>query len=228
MLNDPWSIGYVSTLIELQPFAKKEDWEDFYYESGEKRKSEIMKLNRNMQDILEDESLVKNDKEFVKKMNSIYKNINTQHGRTKEDIIKKGNILYNDVQSNGSGITLDECIECVRFRIICETWNGIIVREHNTIENLKKKFPTYDFKKSTGQMDHQYAVDYEIYKNGKLSSAIQIKPESYTWNAPYINKAKGANKIKNQAYTNVFNALVYDIIADGRGNIKNPEILTTL
>lgn len=33
MLNDPWSVGYVSTLIELQSWQSKEEWEEFYYEA---------------------------------------------------------------------------------------------------------------------------------------------------------------------------------------------------
>ena len=35
--------------------------------------------------------------------------------------------FYNTVKNNGYGLTLDECIECVRFRVICETYNGIII-----------------------------------------------------------------------------------------------------
>lgn len=31
-LNDPWSVGHVSTLIEAQTFLSKEQWEQFYYE----------------------------------------------------------------------------------------------------------------------------------------------------------------------------------------------------
>lgn len=37
MLNDPWSVGYVSTLIELQEWESKEQWEEFYYANGEQR-----------------------------------------------------------------------------------------------------------------------------------------------------------------------------------------------
>ena len=29
LLNDPWSVGYVSMLIELQTFHNKEEWKQF-------------------------------------------------------------------------------------------------------------------------------------------------------------------------------------------------------
>ena len=77
-------------------------------------------------------------------------------------------------------------------------------------------------------MDHTFAVDYELYKNGVLTSAIQIKPQSYTWNAPYIQKARNANKHKNQEYLNKFGVQVYDVISDSKGNIINTDVLKNL
>ena len=49
MLNDPWSVGYVTTLVEMKPFSKKEEWERFYYETGEKRNSQINKFSFELQ-----------------------------------------------------------------------------------------------------------------------------------------------------------------------------------
>lgn len=44
MLNDPWSVGYVSTLIELQEWKSKEEWEaKAYYYTKHRRKP----INRN-------------------------------------------------------------------------------------------------------------------------------------------------------------------------------------
>ena len=92
------------------------------------------------------------------------KNVNTQKGRTKEDLRAKGEILFNAVKNNGYGLTLEECIECVRFRVICETWNGIILRENNTIKTLQGLFPNLTFEKADGKLDHTYAVDFQVYK----------------------------------------------------------------
>jgi ferredoxin-like protein FixX len=228
MLNDPWSVGYVTTLIELVPFEKKEDWEKFYHESGQKREVEISKLISDLQHKLNDESLIRVNKNSVNQLSWDLKNLNTQYGRTKERLQKKGLILFNEVKNNGLGLTVEECIECVRYRVICETWNGVIVRERNTVQNLLKQFPTTEFKKVSGEMDHTFAVDYELYKNGVLTAAIQIKPQSYTWNAPYIQKARNANKHKNQEYFKKFGVQVYDIISDSRGNIINADVLKNL
>ena len=126
------------------------------------------------------------------------------------------------------GINLQECAECVRFRVICETWNGIIVREHNTITELKRLFHNMEFRKVDGEFDHQYAVDYELYNLGKLICGIQIKPQSYTWNAPHIQKARIANKKKNEDYFNMFGRKVFDIISAHNGSIKNPEIIDSI
>jgi len=228
MLNDPWSVGYVTTLIELVPFEKKEDWENFYYESGQKRELEIAKLSPDLQNTVNDESLIRVNRSAVNQLSWDLKNLNTQYGRTKERLQKKGLILFNEVKNNGLNLTLEDCIECVRFRVICETWNGVIVRERNTVQNLLNQFPNTEFRKVSGEMDHTFAVDYELYKNGVLTSAIQIKPQSYTWNAPYIQKARNANKHKNQEYFKKFGVQVYDVISDSKGNIVNPDVLKNL
>ncbi len=228
MLNDPWSVGYVTTLIELSPFIKKEHWEESYYSSGMERERLVGSLNLKVQECLNDEQLVRNSKSQVVEMGYDLKNLNTQFGRTKERLYKKGEILYGNVKDNGFGLTIDECFECVRFRVICETWNGVIIRERNTIQALQKVLPELEFRKVPGEIDHRYAVDYEVYKNNILSSAIQIKPESYTRNAPYIAKAKNANKQKNTEYYDKFKVTVFDIISDSRGNVSNKEILRHL
>lgn len=64
MLNDPWSVGYVSTLIELQSWQSKEEWEEFYYRSGEQRQA-LLGDNR---DSLDNFSLIRTDREAVNKL----------------------------------------------------------------------------------------------------------------------------------------------------------------
>lgn len=118
MLNDPWSVGYVSALIELQSWKSKEDWEDFYYQSGEQRRS-LLGENRA---ILDDFSLIRTNRAEVNKLLWDVKNLNTQYGRTREDLNGRAEALYAAVRNNGHGLTLEECEECVRFRVICEIW----------------------------------------------------------------------------------------------------------
>ena len=228
MLNDPWSVGYVTTLIELVSFTEKEEWENFYYESGQQREKLIEKLNVENQNIINDETLIRINKNIVNQLSWDLKNINTQYGRTKDSLYRKAQLLFEKVKNDIVGITLDECFECVRFRVICETWNGVIIRERNTVQNLLKQFPNTEFRKVNGEMDHTFAVDYELYKNNILTSAIQIKPQSYTWNTPYIEKARNTNRYKNQNYLKKFGVQVYDVISNSKGDIINTDVIKNL
>jgi hypothetical protein len=220
MLNDPWSVGYVSQLIETKEWINKEEWENFYYESGLQRKK-LLGFNES---ILNDDSLQLTNKSAINSLSWELKNLNYQHGRTKEDLMRKARKLHN-VSPN---LTINECYECVRFRTICETWNGIIVRETNTIRNLSVLFPNLVFKKTNGMIDHTYAVDYEVFFNGKLKYGIQIKPQSYTYNAPYLQKARLANQQKYTAYFNLNGVKVLTVISKGNGEILNNEVLQQL
>ena len=218
-LNDPWSVGYVTSLIESENFKTKEEWESFYYDSGKKRNKTIASLPADKQLIIKDFSKVNNYQNLPWDI----KNVNTQHGRTKEDLSKKGKILYDYMQSNtSSNITLEECCECVRFRVICETWNGVCLREHNTINNLKNNyFSELRFEKVSGENDFLYAIDYEVYQDERLICAIQIKPKSYTWNAPYLTNAKIANNKKNKNYEHLKSVNVYYIYSKNSGEIED-------
>lgn len=122
-------------------------------------------------------------------------------------------------------MTLEECIECVRFRVICDTWNGVIFREANTIKNLRSIFPLFEFRKTSGEVDYTYAVDYEVFQGGRQLFGLQIKPKSYTWNAPYILNARRANSVKNRTYTNLKGVPVFNVISKSNGEIENIEVL---
>lgn len=220
MLNDPYSVGYVSQLIESKEWSSKEEWEQFYYDSGEERN----KLLGSDRAILNDDSLQLTQKWKIQSLTWQQKNLNYQYGRTKDDLMNKARKL-NAVVKN---LTLDECYECVRFRTICETWNGIIVREANTIRTLSSYFPNYEFQKTDGNTDHTYAVDYEVLCNGILKCGIQIKPKSYTFNAPYLQKARYANQQKYAAYTKLKGVPVYTVISKGNGDILNNEVIQLL
>jgi len=148
------------------------------------------------------------------------------HGRSKEYLATVGQKLYDAVKGN-LNISLEECVECVRFRVICETWNGIILREINTIKQLNLIYDNkYDFRK-TGDSDFDFAVDYEMYHADKLLCGIQIKPTSYlTSDAEYIRRAKRCNIEKNERYEEKFGVPVITITSETNGNItSNTEIV---
>ena len=221
MLNDPWSVGYVSTLIEAANWKSKEEWEQTYYASGENRNKYIEQNSSRLGHTLEffNDVTVPYNKANYYALSWDIKNVNTQRGRTKEDFAAKG---------NSYGLTLEECIECVRFRVICETWNGIILRENNTVTTLQRMFPNLKFVKAEGEMDHTYAVDFQVYKDEKLLCAIQVKPKSYLQNAPYIVKARQANANKYAAYKAKYGVSVLTVISTSKGEIQNTEVLTQI
>lgn len=226
MLNDPWSVGYVTTLIETKQWSSKDEWERFYYLSGEER---AQKAGSNY-DIIENFQLIRTNKAAIYGLSWELKNFNYQYGRTKEDLMRRAKVLYQYMHDQlHSPISLDECFECVRFRTICETWNGVIVREQNTVNKLQYLFGnSVTIKKTDGEIDHEYAVDYEVYVKGALKFGIQIKPKSYLGNAPYLRRARYANEQKFTAYKEKFGCPVYVIISKTSGEIQNMEIIATL
>lgn len=220
MLNDPWSVGYVSQLIETKRWASKEEWEQFYYDSGAIRNS----LLGSKSDVLNDDTLQLNQDYVIKSLPWDLKNLNYQYGRTKEDLMAKANRLHGVA----SRLTIEECFECVRFRTICETWNGIIIRENNTIRTLSLLFPNLVYKKTDGETDHTYAVDYEVYYSGVLRYGLQIKPISYSYNTPYLQKARYANQQKYAAYFKEKGVHVLVVLAKSNGEIQDTDAISAL
>jgi len=227
-LRDPWSVGYVTILIEMKTFNSKEEWENYYYETGLERETKIKELQNTLQEKLNDELLSLTNEREIYDMSWDLKNLNLNYGRTKERLHRKGEILHENAVKKGLNITLVECIEAVRFRTICQTWNGIILRERNTVSVLKNKFSTLEFISTNGDFDYKYAVDYELKKNGELICGIQIKPKSYLGNVPYLIKAQNANLRKNRLYTDEFGVPVYNVISKREGEIINHEVINKI
>lgn len=215
-LNAPWSVGYVSSLIEIQNFENKEAWENFYFETGKNRKIALAQLPQNIQQQLNDINL---NQQAKQQLSWEAKNLNFNFGRTKEELTEKGSLLFKAL--NNQKVSLEHCIEAVRFRVICETWNGIIVREHNVIAYLQKQFPKIQLLKTQGSFDHKYAVDYQLHFNEKLICGLQIKPSSYAKNTNYLQKAKQANAQKNKQYRQQFGVEVINILANLNGIPSN-------
>lgn len=227
-LNDPWSVGYVSRLIEERVFSSKEEWENYYYETGDTRKKLIG--GSVFEKFLNDETVPAKYANLLGKLSEKEKVHNHNYGRTLDELKKKGAILYQSLKTDIPEMTEEIGFECVRFRVICETWNGIVLREKKTLKTLYSVFPDLTFRKTTGDFDYEYGVDYEALKHDNtLLFAIQIKPQSYIQsNASYIEKARSANKEKNQKYLNKFGAEVYTIVSTTSGNIINNEVLFDL
>ena len=144
-----------------------------------------------------------------------------EHGRSKKYLASVGKKLYDGVKSTVD-ITLEECIESVRFRVICETWNGIMITETNTINTLRIATENkVQFKKTEGNFDCDYAVDFEMFNGDKLLCGIQIKPNSYMGDEDYQVEARKINERKNEKYEQKFDIEVFTITANSHGCITS-------
>lgn len=221
-LNNPWSIGYVSNLIESKTFNSKEEWKEFYYQSGEER----LKLIENICSKEHKRALL----DFTKsaQLPKEIKDLNLSFGRTEKELDERGQYMYEQIVEEGNPlkITLAECIYMVKYRVMAETWNGIIAREHNTVKAMEAQFPEITFRKSEGERDYSYGIDYELFENESLLCAVQIKPMSYQKGiSREIIKAKKANEAKNLKYQEDYKADVLYVYSNSKGVINNQDVL---
>lgn len=218
-LNTSWSVGRVTHLIQQRHFNSKEEWESFYYQTGYERLDKIQQLDSETKD-----KLLRLQPNY--RLNEEYRSLNTECGRTPEALKYKGQLLYEAMIKDGETITLAICQEAVRYRVICETWNGVVIRERQTIDYLsawlkqRTQLP-FEFKKTDSECDYRYEVDYELFINGQLVLGIQIKPATYQGNANYLAEAKRINYFKNKKYTETFHVPVLYVYSKYHGKVEN-------
>jgi hypothetical protein len=88
------------------------------------------------------------------------------------------------------GLDIDTCFNYTKFRVLGQTWNGML-NEIDLINVLRKEFPNIEFRKTDYDLDENYFTDWELYSNGKLILGLQIKPITYMlMNTPYQMQAK--------------------------------------
>lgn len=224
-LNKAWSVGYTTNLIKQKKFKNKEEWYTHYFQSGEDRLEKIKQLSQNEVNLLKSNNISQN-----KELNKL----NFNYGRTKQEIAQKGVILYEEILKEGNPhhLTESECKYIAYYRVVCETWNGVIGREIATkdtvINHFNEKGYEISFIDTSGSFDYNYGVDFEVYYEGNIVCGIQIKPESYKAEKPYLEVAKKINENKNNKYKSKFGRNVHYIYASHRGCISNIEILDTI
>lgn len=115
----------------------------------------------------------------------------------------------------------------VHYRVIGQTWNGMIT-EINIVNEMEKYFRTITFLKADYEKDEQYFTDWEAYnmQRGKtLLFGIQIKPISYQkMNSPYQLKAKENHNRQAEEYTKKFKVPHFVVYYEDR-KIHNPQDL---
>ena len=225
-LNTSWSIGSVTSLIEKGTFRTKEEWKEFYFHSGSQRLEKLKQMNLS-DDLKRKVILIRPDGKIP---NSV-KQLNYEYGRTRSSLAFKGEVLYNEIVKRGNpyGLTKRECQYAVFYRVIAESWNGVVVRERNTMDTLqvelKKREVDVLCKKTSGRIDYTYEVDYELFKDDKLLCGIQVKPPSYLQNTSYLKETKEVNEYKNKKYKKDFKRDVFYVYSKTNGEIVNDEII---
>jgi hypothetical protein len=220
-LNDPWSVGYVSNLIRKKVFTSYSEWEEYYFQSGLYRKNYIDKKTPAVAKFYNNYLL---DHKEINILSEGTRKINYFCGRTKEELTEKGKYLHS-ILSQTIPITEQECVDTVLFRVLGETWNGIIVREVNTVENIRALIVNADIRDVSSNTDYDLGVDYELFIDGILKCGLQIKPESYAGDAAYLRAAKFANYGKHLEYEKKRGAPVITLMVNIDGCIDHYEAL---
>lgn len=116
------------------------------------------------------------------------------------DVLKKVAERLKEI----SLLDYDICFEYVKFRVLGQTWNGML-NEIDLIEELKYSFPNIEFRKASYDLDQNFFTDWEAYTNNKLFLGLQIKPITYQYmNTPYQNQAKANHEVQRQNYKDKF------------------------
>ena len=144
-----------------------------------------------------------------------------EHGRAEEELEEIGAQLYQKVLAFRA-ISREDCQRCIKQYVIDNTWEGIHLREHNTIERLQKQHGITGFHKTDGRTDAVYAVDWERTFPGGRKLGLQIKPKSYRGH--YLANVRSQNEAKQARY----GGPVLTVIADKNGRVINTEIIARI
>ena len=177
-LNQRRNIGSLMNLAKLSRAKSYDEWVKFYFKTGAERE-ELRK------------SYLPKD-EFIR--------VNNNYGRTEEELIELAKTL-----SKAMGISLELAYNFVYIRVIDETWLGLR-REQKAFNLIKKecaKLKRFILEHADVEKDFDYAVDYEIKKDGVVILGIQLKSVKYLMNSD-IKYVKDINKDKNHEYTNAY------------------------
>lgn len=223
-LNSPWIVGITTSIIQDRDFASKEEWRDYYFESGRQRLGHLKHLSPLDFSILTSVEIWN----FYKGSSKDVNDLNLHYGRTQEELFSIGDMLYGALRcgENPLQITKKECRYMVMYRVLGETWNGLAKREKNTIKTMNLHLGDgFTTVKVSGEKDVRYEVDAEVYHENELVAGIQIKPPSYMGAFDNNQDTYDLNKRKNDDYTTETGVPVLYVYADLNGTIKNPDSL---
>lgn len=192
-LNSKWNIGCLMFIAKESNAKTFTEWEQYYLNSGVIRKKLL--------------STKRYEKSEMSKINS-------EHGRTKDDLIRIAKTL-----SKNLNISLELAYNYVYIRVIDETWIGLN-RELTGIKIIQRECQKYgDFFVYSVDYDTdiKYAVDFEIKDNltNSIILAVQLKSVNYkNSNLDGVLDIKPINIKKNDHYKKDFNVDVLYLYID--------------
>lgn len=209
-LCGPSSVGQVTDLVLSKNFKDKEEWGNFYFNTGEIRKNII----KEQMDKMKKTAL----KKFISSTNKI-------HGRTEEELEEKGKRLYdwipeeidrlnNSLKILGE-INLEDCKKCVKQYVIDNTWEGIIKTEKAVVDKLNKN-GIKNIEKTEGDVDTKMGVDREAFSEDRDKKiGIQIKPSN--------SRGSALIDAHNKNAQSKYGGKVITIYSDKKGKFKDEE-----
>ena len=192
-LNASANVGSVANMVRCGDFHSKEEWAAAYFFSGTMTARSRALLAKKYQERRASVDEVK-----------VLMDLQRNSGRSRKELGVLGVKLHSYVMENpdkypdAHGATLKQCQYAVYYMVICTTWNGIALRERNTIEMLKQAMPGAEFRLSTPEEDAG-GVDYIALVDGTAVCGLQIKPVSYM-------KRENAQTARNAALHSLFEA----------------------
>ena len=139
---------------------------------------------------------------------------------------KLADVYYKieDMCKTRHNLTEQEIKQYIFYRVIGQTWNGLI-KEEEVITQLVRSFPDYNFSKTSFDMDHNFCIDWEMYLENKLVLGLQVKPVTYLYmNSPYQLKAKENHRAKNNKYAKFYAPYIY-VYYDENGIYKKNKLI---
>lgn len=195
-LNSQFIWGNLSTIIQKGHPNSVEEWQKYYFYSGQLRQAHLKRLTEEKQKELSDY----NGRFQYRKATS---KINLDFGRTREEFDQFVEYSYEKYIKKwySLNLTLEDWREIVSIHIFQETFNGYY-REICVVKTLKERFPEYEINKVSGEVDFLYGIDFVFQQKDKLLLAIQIKPMSYFYGLekglPHLIEAECINQNKQR------------------------------
>lgn len=230
--NAGWSIGLTSRISYEKEFSNRQEWEDYYFESGMARQERLKKtIPSTYKRLIQLREVYTNSQTFKRGLTNYEININEGYGRTIEELKVLAKSMHDVVIELGNPyqITEEDCLNFILIRVIDESYIGI-ARETHTIKTLESEYPNLNFKHTDPVKDKRYAVDVEVFNSeNKLLCGLQIKSEHFSkGKLDAMIQAQHYNLRKHKEYTTSFKVPAYFVQATVDGEILNQETFEIL